>query len=100
MINPNPNINPNPDQFMIGYALLSGLFFYDIFWVFGTDVMVTVAKTFDGPAKLLFPMQFQPELKTSLLGLGDIIIPGFFMALTYRFDAWLRYSKRNTSSWD
>ena len=24
--------------------LLGGLFFYDVFWVFGTDVMVTVAK--------------------------------------------------------
>ena len=26
--------------------LLGGLFFYDVFWVFGTDVMVTVAKVF------------------------------------------------------
>jgi minor histocompatibility antigen H13 len=29
------------------------LFFYDIFWVFGTEVMVTVAKNLDGPIKLL-----------------------------------------------
>jgi Signal peptide peptidase len=32
--------------------MLVGLFFYDIFWVFGTDVMVTVAKSFDGPIKV------------------------------------------------
>ena len=32
-----------------------GLFFYDIFWVFFTPVMVTVAKSFDAPIKLLFP---------------------------------------------
>jgi hypothetical protein len=41
--------------YKIGAVLLIGLFFYDIFWVFGTDVMVTVAKNLDGPIKILFP---------------------------------------------
>ncbi len=55
----------------------SGLFIYDIFWVFGTDVMVTVAKSFDAPVKLLFPKDlFAQELSFSMLGLGDIVIPG------------------------
>lgn len=31
-------------NFKVGFILLWGLFFYDIFWVYGTDVMVTVAK--------------------------------------------------------
>lgn len=31
-------------NFTVATILLSGLFIYDIFWVFGTDVMVTVAK--------------------------------------------------------
>lgn len=35
-----------------GCILLGGLFFYDIFWVFGTDVMVTVAMSFEAPIKL------------------------------------------------
>jgi len=35
----------------IGCILLCGLFVYDIFWVFGTNVMVTVAKSFDAPIK-------------------------------------------------
>lgn len=34
-----------------GCILLCGLFFYDIFWVFGTNVMVTVAKSFEAPIK-------------------------------------------------
>jgi len=38
-----------------GLFLLWALFFYDIFWVYGTDVMVTVAKNLDIPVKLLFP---------------------------------------------
>ena len=38
-----------------GALLLSGLFFYDVFWVFGTPVMVTVAKSLDAPIKLVFP---------------------------------------------
>lgn len=38
---------------------LKGLFFYDIFWVFFTPVMVSVAKNFDAPIKLLFPRFLQ-----------------------------------------
>lgn len=40
------------DSFKTGAALLTGLFFYDIFWVFGTPVMVTVAKGLDAPIKV------------------------------------------------
>ena len=59
---------------------------------FGTDVMVTVAKSVDGPIKILFPRSIIPDpttgkLEMSLLGLGDIVIPGFFLALLLRFDA-------------
>jgi len=39
-------------NFKVGFILLWGLFFYDIFWVYGTDVMVTVAKSLDAPIKL------------------------------------------------
>lgn len=42
----------NLDSFKTGMALLSGLFFYDIFWVFFTPVMVTVAKGLDVPIKV------------------------------------------------
>jgi len=75
-----------------GAILLIGLFFYDIFWVFGTDVMVTVAQSLDGPIKLLFPRSLVPNVDTgkidlSLIGLGDIVIPGFFLSLLLRFDA-------------
>ena len=81
-------------NFKNGFALLVFLFFYDIFFVFGTDVMLTVAKSIDAPIKLLFPTDWQaineetgePEPKFSLLGLGDIVIPGIFMALCLRFD--------------
>lgn len=72
----------NLGSYMNGVFLLSGLFFYDIFWVFGTDVMITVAKNFDGPIKLLFPMAERP----AMLGLGDIVIPGFFIALMLKLD--------------
>jgi len=78
--------------YKIGAILLIGLFFYDIFWVFGTEVMVTVATKLEGPIKILFPRSLVPDPKTgkialSLLGLGDIVIPGFFLALLLRFDA-------------
>lgn len=75
------------DSFGTGMALLAGLFLYDIFWVFGTDVMVSVAKNFEVPVKLLFPRNLtSPDPKFTLLGLGDIVIPGVMVALCLRFD--------------
>ena len=59
-----------------GCILLGGLFFYDIFWVFGTDVMVTVAKSFEAPIKLVFPqvtkVGFQRERIQYAVFFGDI----------------------------
>lgn len=72
-------------SFKIGGILLVGLFFYDIFWVFFTPVMVSVAKSFDAPIKLLFPTS-DAARPFSMLGLGDIVIPGIFVALALRFD--------------
>jgi minor histocompatibility antigen H13 len=67
--------------------LLALLFVYDITWVFGTDVMVTVAKGIDGPVKLLFRRSFDDAEKNfSMLGLGDVVVPGLFLALLLRFD--------------
>lgn len=71
--------------------MLWGLFFYDIFWVFGTDVMVTVAKSIDAPIKLQFPFTALNEegveiIKYSMLGLGDIVVPGIFVGMTLKYD--------------
>lgn len=51
--------------------------------------MVAVAKAFDAPIKLMFPRpRAVTDLKTpfSMLGLGDIVIPGIFVALILRYD--------------
>lgn len=74
-------------NFKVGFILLWGLFFYDIFWVYGTDVMLTVAKNLNAPIKLLFPIDLAAvPPKLSLLGLGDIVIPGVFVALCLKYD--------------
>merc|ERR1719450_1080512 len=45
----------------VGAILLIGLFFYDVFWVFGSksvfgsNVMVSVATGVEAPIKLMFP---------------------------------------------
>lgn len=80
-------------NFCIGLLLLCGLFLYDIFWVFGNDVMVTVAKSFEAPIKLLFPISKDP-VHYSMLGLGDIIIPGIVISLCLRFDYYLYKTKK------
>lgn len=80
------------DSFKTGMTLLAGLFIYDVFWVFGTDVMVSVAKSFNVPVKLLFPRNvlvpnwYSLDANFTMLGLGDIVIPGVMVALCLRFD--------------
>ncbi|PVU93084.1 hypothetical protein BB559_003451 [Furculomyces boomerangus] len=79
------------DSIKSGIIMLAGLFFYDIFWVFGTEVMVSVAKNLDAPIKFVFPKQLilnnaSEKLNFVMLGLGDVVIPGVFIALCLRFD--------------
>jgi len=82
------------NSIVTGCILLGGLFVYDVFWVFGTDVMVTVAKSFEAPIKLVFPQDFLERgvfgTHFAMLGLGDIVIPGIFIALLLRFDVSLK----------
>ncbi|KAK6747012.1 hypothetical protein RB195_000326 [Necator americanus] len=91
--------NLHLSSFKAGSLLLAGLFIYDIFWVFATDVMTSVAKGIDAPILLQFPQDllrhgWQAASKHSMLGLGDIVIPGVFIALLRRFD--LRITEKDT----
>eukprot|EP01068_Selenidium_serpulae_P008740 Selendium_serpulae@DN5062_c0_g1_i1.p1 len=81
-------------SFRIATILLCLLFFYDVFWVFGTDVMVTVAKSFEGPIKIIMPRSIDP-FAFSILGLGDIVIPGVLIAMTLRFDSHLHQMEQS-----
>lgn len=91
----------SPTTFWTGTLLLSALFFYDIYFVFFTPMMVTVATKLDIPIKLLFPRPSSPaEAETgsagfSMLGLGDIVIPGIMIALALRFDLYLHYLRKS-----
>ncbi|UJR36538.1 hypothetical protein I4U23_029258 [Adineta vaga] len=56
-------------------VLSSGLFIYDLFWIFRTNIMITVVKLFDVSIKLIFPQDLiENELftinKFAMLGLG------------------------------
>lgn len=45
-------------------------------------------QSFEGPAKLIFPVRLDPW-QQSILGLGDIVVPGVFISMCLRFDHWL-----------
>jgi len=75
-------------SFAVGGALLLGLFFYDIYFVFGSDVMMTVATKIDAPIKLMAPNPPGSASSAAILGLGDLAIPGLMVAcLSRRGDA-------------
>lgn len=81
--------------FQTGAILLTGLFCYDIFWVFGTDVMMTVATKVEAPVKFLYqapPSDIPREYPFSVLGLGDIVIPGLFVRFMNKVDEGLKPS--------
>ncbi|KAG9254227.1 signal peptide peptidase-domain-containing protein [Emericellopsis atlantica] len=80
----------SPTDLLIGSLVLSGLFVYDIVMVFYTPYMVTVATTLDVPIKLTF----KAASRQSILGLGDIVLPGLVMAWALRLDLWLHYQRK------
>ena len=91
----------SPTTFVTGSLILSALFFYDIWAVFFTPLMVTVAKNLDQPIKLLFPRPDEPGVEGkppvrsySMLGLGDIVLPGLMIGLALRFDLHMYYLKK------
>ncbi|KAG6991409.1 hypothetical protein G7Y79_00052g087490 [Physcia stellaris] len=89
----------SPTTFSTGSLILAALFVYDIYFVFYTPLMVTVATKLDIPAKMLFPRPQSPKddpTKQSLamLGLGDIVLPGLVIGFALRFDLYLYYLRK------
>ncbi|PPD94305.1 hypothetical protein GOBAR_DD08677 [Gossypium barbadense] len=83
----------------VGTVLLGCAFLYDIFWVFASkwlfheSVMIVVARGDrsgeDGiPMLLKIPRMFDPWGGYSVIGFGDIILPGLLVAFSLRYD-WL-----------
>ncbi|KAB2597703.1 signal peptide peptidase-like 4 [Pyrus ussuriensis x Pyrus communis] len=87
----------------VGTVLLCCAFLYDIFWVFVSkwwfheSVMIVVARGDksgeDGiPMLLKIPRMFDPWGGYSIIGFGDIILPGLVVAFSLRYD-WLANKK-------
>ena len=91
----------SPTTSWTGTLILGALFVYDIYFVFFTPLMVTVATQLDIPAKLVFPRPRRPtedpaEKALFMLGLGDIILPGMMIGFALRFDLYLFYLRKQT----
>ncbi|KAL9597766.1 MAG: hypothetical protein Q9179_004158 [Wetmoreana sp. 5 TL-2023] len=94
----------SPSTSWTGTLILASLFLYDIYFVFFTPLMVTVATQLDIPAKLLFPRPPDPDAKDpvkknlSMLGLGDVVLPGMMIGFALRLDLYLFYLKKQKHS--
>ncbi|PHH87125.1 hypothetical protein CDD83_9286 [Cordyceps sp. RAO-2017] len=80
----------SPTDFLTGSLVLVGLFVYDIVMVFYTPYMITVASKLDVPIKLTFAT----AARRSMLGLGDIVIPGMLIGWALRLDLYLHYLRK------
>ncbi|KCV70686.1 hypothetical protein H696_03040 [Fonticula alba] len=92
-----------------GALLLGAAFFYDIFFVFGTDIMLSVVQnSYNGEE---IPMVFKlpyflnsiepalwnpPKPSFAILGFGDVFLPGIAMILAGVFDDSLFYGPPGT----
>ncbi|CAN1300662.1 Signal peptide peptidase-like 2 [Linum perenne] len=83
----------------VGTVLLSCAFLYDIFWVFlsemlfNVSIMIAVASGGDSgedgiPMLLKMPRFLDPWGGYSVIGFGDILLPGLLVAFSLRYD-WL-----------
>ena len=67
-------------QVLLAFACLIA---YDVYFVYHSDVMMTVATNFETPMKILIyigPQGF------SMIGIGDIIVPGLLVSMCLRAD--------------
>uniref|UniRef100_A0A8C5I955 PA domain-containing protein n=1 Tax=Gouania willdenowi TaxID=441366 RepID=A0A8C5I955_GOUWI len=99
-------------NFKICVILLSLLLIYDVFFVFitpfftknGVSIMVQVALGPDASGEKLPVVMRVPRfsaltqnlcgLQFSILGYGDIIVPGLLVAYCSRFDVWINSTKK------
>ncbi|KAF2499404.1 hypothetical protein BU16DRAFT_614839 [Lophium mytilinum] len=91
----------SPTTFATGSLILGALFVYDIYFVFFTPMMVTVATSLDVPIKLMFPRPSSPSADPAIrshamLGLGDVVLPGIMIGLALRYDLYLFYLRKQT----
>jgi minor histocompatibility antigen H13 len=84
----------SPTTFWTGSLILIGLFVYDVVMVFYTPMMMTVATKIDAPIKLVFP----GPGRGSMLGLGDVVLPGIMIAIALRFDLYLHYLRKQKTA--
>jgi len=81
----------------VSLIILVLFFFYDIFWVFISplifkkSVMVSVAERLPNLPMVIIVPRILSE-GASLLGVGDIVLPGLFLCFLYRFD---KFNKGN-----
>ncbi|ETN40214.1 uncharacterized protein HMPREF1541_04490 [Cyphellophora europaea CBS 101466] len=109
----------SPSTAGTGTLLLLALFFYDIYFVFYTPMMVHVATSLDVPIKMLFPRPdgcvlpigaeegsaameeylrcLGKKRAMAMLGLGDIVVPGLVVGFALRWDLWRHYQKLQKS---
>jgi len=81
--------------------VLTAFFLYDIFWVFispiffKTSVMVKVATSLPALTMVIVIPKISSHGGYTLLGLGDIVLPGLWLCFLYRFDSMKQIAFKN-----
>ncbi|KAI8997889.1 signal peptide peptidase-domain-containing protein [Pilobolus umbonatus] len=96
-------------SFSTGYILLFGMVVYDIVWALRSNYLLDISNTLDNSlTSITWPRSVDDHYMYhnvsitnryfTMFGLGDIIIPGIFIAFCLRFDRLQAWKKSNASS--
>ena len=82
-------------SFQTAAILLGGLFLYDVYFVYFSDAMMTVATKVEAPIKFIYPNLSSnvQDYPFSVLGLGDVVVPGLFVRFMNQVDKALKPEK-------
>ncbi|KAI8981644.1 signal peptide peptidase-domain-containing protein [Mycotypha africana] len=96
------------ESFATGYSLLIGMLVYDFYWIFVTDALFQLSNALrDAPTSIVWPRNInmyifdtllKKDLYFTMFGLGEIIVPGIFIAYCLRFDRLNSFAKQQKNN--
>jgi len=83
--------NINIKKLSFAFIMLALFLIYDLFFVFGTEIMETLAVNIEGPIRLLY---LKKDGQFALIGLGDVLLPGIVISFCLRIDVFIYFKQR------
>lgn len=72
-----------PVSYVAGIIFLTGMVAFDLFWMYGIDLLSTITKQTNAPIMLIIP--WGKERKKEMVAAVDFMVPGIFLNIVLKF---------------